>query len=139
MGTGTVLLFSCREPLIALFSRDPAVIDVGARYLAVAALIQCAYVFNMMGNATLQGIGQPVWSFVVTAGRALVAPVALLSVGQLVLGWGLDSVFWTIFAINWTAALVLVLVVRWRLRASCGLVLARVVTGRAQSADGVGP
>jgi len=127
MGTGTVLLFAFREPLIALFSRDPAVIDVGARYLAVAALIQCAYVFNMMGGATLQGIGQPIWSFIVTVGRSLIAPVALLSLGQLVFGWGLDAIFWTIFAINWTAALVLVLVVRWRLKTTCGLELARAV------------
>jgi putative MATE family efflux protein len=127
MATGTVLLFTFREPLIALFSRDPAVIDVGARYLAIAALIQCAYVFNMMGGATLQGIGQPIWSFIVTVGRSLIAPVALLALGQLVFGWGLDAIFWTIFAINWTAALVLVLVVRWRLKTTCGLELARTV------------
>jgi putative MATE family efflux protein len=125
MGIGTVVLFGLREPLIQLFSRDPAVVDVGVRYLAVAALIQCAYVFNMMGGATLQGIGQPIWSFVVTVGRSLVAPVALLSLGQLVLGWGLESIFWTIFAVNWTAAVVIVLVVRWRLEATCGLELAR--------------
>ncbi|MFP4359964.1 MAG: MATE family efflux transporter [Alphaproteobacteria bacterium] len=127
MGTGTVLLFTFREPLIALFSRDPAVIDAGARYLAVAALIQCASVFNMMGGATLQGIGQPIWSFVVTVGRSLIAPAALLALGQLVFGWGLDAIFWTLFAINWTAALVLVLVVRWRLRTTCGLELARAL------------
>ena len=68
-----------------------------------------------------------IWSFIVTVGRSLIAPVALLSLGQLVFGWGLDAIFWTIFAINWTAALVLVLVVRWRLKTTCGLELARAV------------
>ena len=126
MGTGTVLLFTFREPLIMLFSRDPAVIDAGARYLTVAALIQCAYLFNMAGSSTLQGIGQPIWSFAVTVGRSLVAPVALLSLGQLVFGWGLDAIFWTIFAINWAAAVANVLVVRWRLKTTCALELARV-------------
>ena len=131
MGLGTVVLLLFREPLIQLFSRDPAVVEVGTRYLAVAALIQCAYVFNMMGSATLQGIGQPIWSFVVTLGRSLIAPVGLLALGQLALGWGLTSIFWTIFAINWSAALVLVLVVRWRLKSTCGLELARVATAGA--------
>lgn len=126
MGIGTIVIFTLREPLLLVFSRDVAVLDVGMRYLGVAALIQCAYVFTMMGNAALQGIGQPVWSFVVALGRSLVGPVVVLWFVEVVLELGLDAIFWSLFAINWCAAFVMVLLVRQRLKADCGLVLGRV-------------
>jgi putative MATE family efflux protein len=123
MGLGTLVILLFREPLMMVFSRDPAVLDVGVHYLGVAALIQCAYVFNMMGNATLQGIGQPAWSFAVALGRSLVGPVVVLTLVEVVLELGLGAVFWSLFAINWTSAAVMVWLVRHRLRADCGLEL----------------
>ncbi len=128
MGVGTVVIYLLREPLMLVFSHDPAVVAVGTQYLAIAALIQCAYVFTMMGNAALQGIGQPVWGFVVALGRSLVAPLLLLWLVEVVLGLGLGAMFWTLFGINWTAAAVMILLVRHRLRIDCGLSLRGAAT-----------
>ncbi len=129
MGLGTVVIFLLREPLMTVFSRDPAVVAVGARYLGVAALIQCAYVFNMMGNAALQGIGQPGWGFAVALGRSLVAPIVVLSIVEIVLERGLGAIFWSLFAINWTSAAVMVWLVTHRLHADCGLRLTAAARG----------
>ncbi len=127
MGLGTVVILVLREPLMSLFSRDPAVIDVGTQYLAIAALIQCAYVFTMMGNATLQGLGQPIWGFAIAVFRSLVAPLAVLWTLDVMFRLGLGAMFWGIFAINWLAAAAMILIVRNRLAATCSLGLRAVV------------
>ena len=121
MGGGAVVILLFREPLLTVFTRDPAVITIGAQYLLAAAMIQLAYLVTMLGGSTLQGIGQPIWGLYITVGRSLVAPIVVLTLVDSVLGLGLLGIFWSLVAINWTAAVVMILVTRWRLRRDCGL------------------
>ncbi|MEO1089591.1 MAG: MATE family efflux transporter [Pseudomonadota bacterium] len=132
MGTGAVVILLFREPLMLVFSRDPAVVAIGAQYLLAAAMIQIAYLVTMLGGSTLQGIGQPIWGLYVTIGRSLVAPLVVLTLVDTVLGLGLTGIFWSLVVINWTAALVMVMILRWRLKCDCGFGFGAVAqAGRA--------
>lgn len=121
MATGAALILVFRGPLLSMFTDDPTVIAIGKDYLFVAALIEIAYVFNMIGAGTLQGIQRPIYGFYVTVGRSLLAPPLVMFLVDRVFGLGLNGMFWGIFAINWLSAAVMIAVVENQLRCRCGL------------------
>ena len=55
----TVLVWILAPQLIGLFTRDPAVASVGARYLRVESLVFCAYIILYISVSTLQGTSAP--------------------------------------------------------------------------------
>lgn len=103
---GTVALFLFSGPLMAVFTADPTVIAVGSAYLKISAFILYAYVVLSVNVAALQGIRKPMFALWIGLWRQIVAPAALFWFLTRLLGFGLTGVWWGIFGINWSAAVV---------------------------------
>ena len=105
MTGGTLLVFSLARPLMSFFTEDREVIDIGTTYLMIDALVLYAYVILFVNVAALQGVKRPMFAVWIGLGRQIVAPVILFYLLTHVLDWGLLGVWWGIFFITWSAAL----------------------------------
>lgn len=112
MLAGMVLLVAGRRPLMELFSDDPVVVAIGSDFLLMAALLSPAYVILYVTSFALQGLKQPRFPLLIGLFRQAVAAVPLLWLVTSVLKLGIAGVFWGIFVINWTAALISIRYVR---------------------------
>ena len=117
---GAFLVWPFRAALMALFTEDPAVIQVGAAYLGVAVLNFCAYALLMIGSAILQGMKRPIFTLLIGLFRHIFGPMVVLWLLDPVLGFGLPGIYWGIFAVAWIGALTTLLYVRYRPRRGRG-------------------
>lgn len=117
MSLGVVLVWPLRFALMSVFSDDPAVIELGAAYLAVAVLNFNAYAVLLLGGAVLQGMRQPNIAMAVALFRHVFGPLVVLYILDPVLGFGLPGIYWGIVAIAWIGAVVTVVYLRRRLAA----------------------
>ncbi|MDY0109981.1 MAG: MATE family efflux transporter [Candidatus Krumholzibacteria bacterium] len=115
-GAGTVALFAAARPMMSAFSSDPAVIEIGVRYLQIAALIQYAYVILMVNTSTLQGLKLPIFALWIGLYRHIAAPLGLFWLVTQVLSQGLMGIWWSLFGISWSAAIIAAAVARRRIR-----------------------
>jgi putative MATE family efflux protein len=111
MGAGTLAVFLGARPLMALFSRDAAVIGVGVSYLRIEAFVLIAYVILYTCVAVLQGLKRPAFALVLGLLRQILLPVPFFYFLAVVLGWGVLGIWWGIFIVTWTAACIAVLYV----------------------------
>lgn len=114
LGTVVALLFT--RQLMAFFSSDAQVIAVGVRCLQVEALVFPAYVLLYICVSSMQGIRQPLFALWIGLYRQIAAPAAAFHLLATVLGWGLIGIWWGIFSVTWSAALIVVLYVTWMLK-----------------------
>lgn len=105
MTAGTVGVFCFAGPLMGIFTADQAVLSIGASYLRIAAFIFQAYIILYISVSCLQGMKRPLYAIWVGLYRQIVAPMVIFFGLVHVLGLGISSVFWGIFAITWSAAL----------------------------------
>ena len=89
-----------------LFTKDPEVVAIGVGYLRIAAFIEHAYVFLFINTSLLQGLKKPAFALWIGLYRQLIMPSALFYLVTRVLDIGLTGIWWGIFAIAWSAALV---------------------------------
>jgi putative MATE family efflux protein len=101
-GLGVFLLAG---PLMRLFTSDPAVVDVGAGYLRIAAFVLFAYVLLYQCVSAMQGLQRPLFAVWLGLARQVVLPVLLFEFFTRVLGLGLSAIWWGIAGIVWAAAL----------------------------------
>jgi Na+-driven multidrug efflux pump len=112
MSGGTLLVYLLAEPLMALFSRDPAVVANGAGYLRIAAFVFPAYVILYINSFALQGLQRPRFAMLLGLFRQLLAPVPVFWLLAVILEWGVSGVWWGILLINWLATVLSLLYVR---------------------------
>jgi len=121
MAIGNLGLLLLPVQLMSLFSSDSAVISIGAGYLRIASFLLYAYVILYVHVATLQGMKKPLFPLWIGLFRQIVAPISFFYVATSMCHFGLHSVWWAIFCINWTAALITVFYARNLLgRMGCG-------------------
>lgn len=113
---GGVAVFLLSEPLMRLFSKDPAVIAVGATYLRIEALVLAAYVILFVCVAALQGIKEPMFAVGIGIFRQILAPAAVFYLLTRILNTGVQGVWWGICGITWTAAVIAFFYSRRRIR-----------------------
>jgi putative MATE family efflux protein len=94
------------EPLMRLFTADPGVVAVGAQYLRVDAFTLFGYVVIFVSTSALQGMQRPLFAIWMGAGRQVLAPWLLFTLFTVRLGYGTLSLWLSIAAIIWTAALI---------------------------------
>jgi len=109
---GSAAMFLLARPLMDVFTDDAAVIDTGAYYLRIAAFLEYAYVLLFVNQSALQGLKRPQLALWLGLFRQVVAPVTFFWLTTEVLGLGLPGIWWTIFTVNWIAALVAVRLAR---------------------------
>ena len=76
---GMVLLLGGAEQFMQFFTQDTKVIEAGAVYLRIEALILFSFVVIFVHLAMLQGIEKPGFIFYISIFRQILAPIMLLS------------------------------------------------------------
>ena len=109
VGTAAALLYS-RE-LMGLFTADRSVIDTGVGFLTVEALVLPAYVLLYISVSAMQGIKMPMFGLMIGLYRQIAGPAFVFHLFTAVMGLGLIGIWWGIFGITWSAALVVVVYV----------------------------
>jgi len=102
-GAGVILLAPF---LMDVFTDDPGVIGIGATYLRIDALVFYAYVILFANVAALQGVKRPMYAIWIGLSRQILAPILVFSLLVFALEVGLMGVWWGIFGITWSAAIV---------------------------------
>jgi putative MATE family efflux protein len=113
-GSVAALLFTGQ--LMRFFTADPAVVEVGIRFLRIEAFVFPAYVLLYICTSAMQGIKQPVFALWIGLYRQIAGPALVFHLLTTVLGWGIMGIWWGIFAVTWSAAAIVVLYVSWILR-----------------------
>ena len=108
-GTIAALLFS-RE-LMGLFTSDSSVIETGVGFLVVEAYVLPAYVLLYISVSAMQGIKMPLFGLIIGLYRQIAGPAVIFHLFTTVMGLGLIGIWWGIFGITWSAALVVVVYV----------------------------
>jgi len=111
----TIIVFLIPRQLMYWFSSDPEVIDIGAVYLRISALIYISYMILYIVVSTLQGIKKPMYAIWIGLYRQILMPIIIFPLFISVFAWGLVGIWWGIFFINWSAAIVSVLYTRFQL------------------------
>ncbi len=106
MVLGGVAIFAASRVIMQFFTDNGNVIDIGAHYLKIAALITVAYAILFINVSALQGMKKPMYAVWIGIFRQLLAPIAVFYVTINYLDMGIDGIWWGIFAITWLAAIV---------------------------------
>jgi Na+-driven multidrug efflux pump len=110
-GTLAALLFT--SELMQFFSKDPAVVAVGIRYLRIEAWVFPAYVVLYICVSAMQGIKLPTFALWIGLYRQIAGPFVVFHFLTTVLGWGIMGIWWGIFSVTWSAAAIVVVYVTW--------------------------
>ncbi|MEW6667665.1 MAG: MATE family efflux transporter [Thermodesulfobacteriota bacterium] len=105
MLAGSILVFFLAGPLMSLFSADRRVVETGAVYLRIDALVLYAYVILFVYVSALQGMKRPLYAMLIGLWRQIVAPLLLFWLLTEAMGFGILGIWWGIFGITWSAAL----------------------------------
>jgi putative MATE family efflux protein len=108
-GTVGALLYS--RQLMGLFTADRAVIDAGVGFLAVEAFVLPAYVLLYICISAMQGIKLPLFGLIIGLYRQIAGPAFIFHLFTAVMGLGLIGIWWGIFGVTWSAALIVVIYV----------------------------
>ena len=94
---------------ISLFDDTPAVISVGTQYLRIEMITFYAYFVVFLGISMLQGLKRPMIAVWVGLYRQVLAPLILFSLFIPILQLPVQSIWWGICGITWSAALFMLL------------------------------
>lgn len=113
MALGTVFGFLAAEPLMRIFTGDEAVIARGVEFLRIESLVFAAYVILYTSVYALQGLKRPIFAVVIGFFRQFGALLPLFYLFANHWGFGLKGVWWAIFVVTWTAAVIAIIYIRW--------------------------
>ena len=100
-----ILFFS--EELMRLFpNTSPESVQIGSYYLQISAFLLLGYVLIFMTTSGLQGIKKPFVALVVGVVRQIILPLPIWYLCVSILGLGISSIWWGLFGIIWTSAIV---------------------------------
>lgn len=104
MAVGTLVVWAGAETFMGIFSRDPAVVRIGASYLKIDAWVLYAYVVLFISVAALQGMKKPAFAVYIGVCRQILAPMLVFYLVTRVWHLSVTGIWWGIFGITWTAA-----------------------------------
>ena len=96
---------------MGLFTTDASVINIGVGFLTIEAYVLPAYVLLYICVSAMQGIKMPLFGLFIGLSRQIVGPLFVFNLFVTVMGLGLAGIWWGIFGITWTAALIVVIYV----------------------------
>lgn len=111
----TMAMVFLKEPLIRLFSSDPAVVDIGSRYLLIVGSFYLMFSTMFISGSVPRGAGDTLFPMIVTLLALWVVrvPLSILLSGSM----GIDGVWWSL-PIAWILGTILNVVYyftgRWR-------------------------
>jgi putative MATE family efflux protein len=111
--SGTVAALVFTSELMNFFTKDPAVVAVGIRFLRIEAFVFPAYVLLYICVSAMQGIKRPTFALWIGLYRQIAGPFLVFHILTTVLGWGIMGIWWGVFAVTWSAAAIVVVYVTW--------------------------
>jgi len=112
MVLGALIMAAFAPQLMALFSDNPAVQDVGVTYLYFEAIILPAYALTFLSAATLQGLKRPAVALYFNIVRQVIAQLLLFWLVVELLGSDITGIWWSVLIINWVLGVAIVVAVR---------------------------
>jgi putative MATE family efflux protein len=109
VGIGVLGILIFTRPLLAIFSDDPEVLQLGVRLLKIAALTDLSYLFLHLYLSALQGLKKPMFAFWSGFVRQVIVPIGLFGVITLHLRFGITAIWWSGFVVNWGAAVAIII------------------------------
>ena len=106
MVTGGFLLFFLAETMMRVFSEDSIVIQHGIDYLKIASITLCSYVILFQTVNLLQGLKKPFYAIVIGLYRQVLAPCIVFYLLAFQLDMKESGVWWGIFLVTWSAAII---------------------------------
>lgn len=106
MAIGMILVLLFNRFFMQFFSKDLQVIAIGTSYLKISAFIYLSYVISAISISSLQGLKKPFYAIWIGVYRQIIGPIGLFWLLATFLGLGLSGVWWGIFIVNWTAAII---------------------------------
>ena len=104
--------------LMRVFTDDPSVVAIGRQYLYIEGLVYYAYIILFSSVSLMQGMKRPMPALWIGLYRQLIAPPIIFFLFSEVFGWGLLGIWWGIFTVTWSAALVALFLSRRTLKAA---------------------
>lgn len=92
--------------LMGIFTSDAEVIAIGRQYLYVEGLVYYAYVLLFSSVSLMQAMKRPMPALWIGLYRQLVAPIIVFYLFSEIFGWGLPGIWWGIFTVTWSGALI---------------------------------
>lgn len=108
---GGALIFVFSRQIMEFFSTNYEVVEIGAHYLKIAAGITVAYAILFITVSALQGMKRPMYAVWIGLYRQIIAPVIVFTL--LSKYFGIDGVWWGIFGITWSAAIITIVYARY--------------------------
>lgn len=102
--------------IAAIFTQEPAVINVTWHYLLFALAHFYGFLLLTLSSSTLQGMKHPVMPVILVVIRQLVLPWAFIPLFAYALGWGVYGVFASYSLSVWLTAIVILLVAVFTVR-----------------------
>jgi putative MATE family efflux protein len=113
-GTAAALAFT--GEMMHFFTKDAAVVAVGVKFLRIEAFVFPAYVLLYICVSAMQGIKRPTFALWIGLYRQIAGPFLVFHILTTVLGWGIMGIWWGIFTVTWSAAVIVVVYVSWILK-----------------------
>ncbi len=105
------IFFLARE-LMGLFTTDPDVVAIGIGYLHVAVFVFGAYMILYINVFALQGLKKPLFAVWIGVFRQIALPVPVFYILAHRFGFGIKGIWWGIFLVTWTAAVISIVYMR---------------------------
>lgn len=103
---GILLVHFFKHQLMSLFTNDPIVISYGVEYLQISVFIFWAYSILFVSVNALQGLKKPTFALLIGITRQVILPIPLILLLLHVFETGITGIWWSIFIVSWTAALI---------------------------------
>ena len=97
------------RPILKIFTSNSEVLDIGVLYLRIQLFAFYSYILLYQCGSVLQGIKRPgmiLWTGIY---RQIPAPFLFFNLFAFTFGFGIAGIWWGIVAVNWTAALFILL------------------------------
>jgi len=107
---GLAIIYPFAPQLVGIFNQDPQVIQEGARYLRIEGLAIYSYSMIGIASSVLQAIKKPYYALMIGVLRQFTPIFVFYALGQL-LSLGVTGVWWGIVLVNYTATILVWLIV----------------------------
>ena len=113
---GGIVIFSFSNLIMRFFTDNQEVVSISGHYLKIATGITVAYALLFITISALQGMKKPMYAVWIGLFRQLLAPIIIFTLLVKYFHTSIDGIWWGIFGITWSAAIVTVFYARYVLK-----------------------
>jgi putative MATE family efflux protein len=137
---GAILLYLFARNLVNLFvnNEDPdalKTIEYGVTTLRIVAFISWSYVILHMSVNVLQALKKPFYPLLVSFFRQIAIPPLVFFLVVMVFKLPIEGLWWSLFAINWSAAIVALVIMHFQVKHKMESETGKNFTWQLQSKD----